>query len=323
MFGVFARALRSRFLFLFAALFFASICVADNVSFTAPELDEPPVRFAVIGDLTGGERAGIFDAAVVALEQLNPDFILSVGDLIEGGTEDIGQMKSEWSAFTSRMAPLDMPFYPLVGNHDISNIAMRDWWEASVGPRYYHFRQGDYLFLMLDSEDFSAERFSDIKQLRNEAILVYKEQGKEAFFDTEYSRLDERKYGSIRREQSDYFIQVLDDNEDARWVFVLMHKPLWDSDTSGFADLEQALGKFSYTIFNGHEHSYYYEKRSGNDHVQMATTGGEFTPKTRGEYMDHILWVTLKKDQPTMINLKLEGMVSRTGEPVLEPATDL
>jgi 3',5'-cyclic AMP phosphodiesterase CpdA len=308
----------SKFFLLVAAIVSAGICSAENIRFTAPELDETPVRFAVIGDLTGGERAGIFDAAVVALEQLNPDFILSVGDLIEGGTEDIGQMKSEWSAFTSRMAQLDIPFYPLVGNHDISNIAMRDWWEASVGPRYYHFRQGDYLFLMLDSEDFSAERFAEIKQLRNEAIRVYKEQGKEAFFDTEYSQLDERKYGSIRKEQSDYFVQLLEDNNDARWVFVLMHKPLWDSDTSGFMNLEQALGKFSYTVFNGHEHSYYHETRSGNDHVQMGTTGGEFTPKTRGEYMDHILWVTLRKDEPAMINLKLEGMVSRTGEPVLD-----
>lgn len=71
------------------ALISAGTCLAQNISFTAPELDETPVRFAVIGDLTGGKRAGIFDAAVVALEQLNPDFILSVGDLIEGGTEDV------------------------------------------------------------------------------------------------------------------------------------------------------------------------------------------------------------------------------------------
>ena len=73
---------------------------------------------------------------------------------------------------------------------------------------------------------------------------------------------------------------MLDDNDDARWLFVLMHKPLWDSGASGFTDLEQSLGKFSYTVFNGHEHSYYHENQSGNDHVQMGTTGGEFTPKT-------------------------------------------
>lgn len=299
------------------ALVSAVTCFAQNISFTAPELGEAPVQFAVIGDLTGGERAGVFDAAVVALEQLNPDFVLSVGDLIEGGTEDTDQMNREWTTFVSRLAPIDTPFYPLVGNHDISNIAMRNWWEASVGPRYYHFRHGDYLFLMLDSEDFSAQRFAEIKQLRNEAVAVYKEQGKEAFFGTEYSQLDERKYGTMRKQQSDYFIQVLEDNEDASWVFVLMHKPLWDSGSSGYADLEQALDKFSYTVFNGHEHSYYHENRLGRDHVQMGTTGGEFTPKTRGEYMDHIMWVTLKKGEPAMLNLKLEGLVDRIGEPVL------
>ena len=299
----------------------ASICLADNVSFSAPAVDETPIQFALIGDLTGGEREGVFEAAVHALGELNPDFVLSVGDLIEGGTEDVTQMDKEWASFTSRLNRIDIPFYPLVGNHDISNMAMRDWWEKSVGPRYYHFRYQDYLFLMLDSEDFTGQRFSEIKQLRNEAILVYKEEGAAAFADTEYARLDERKYGTMRKDQSDYFLNVLKQNGDVRWVFVLMHKPLWASETSGFSELEQALADFSYTVFNGHEHSYYYERRSGNDHVQMATTGGEFTPKTRGKYMDHILWVTLKKDKPAMINLKLEGMVSKTGEPLMSPVT--
>ncbi|QFU77396.1 serine/threonine protein phosphatase [Halioglobus maricola] len=293
---------------------------ADDIRFTAPAVEGGLVRFAIIGDLTGGEREGVFDAAVAALAQLNPDFVLSVGDLIEGGTEDVAQMEREWAAFTDRLTPLNMPLYPLVGNHDISNMAMREWWEGSVGPRYYHFRLGDYLFLMLDSEDFSGQRFAEIKQLRNDAVAVYKSQGPEAFLATDYSRLDERKFGVMGRAQSDYFIQVLDKNQDAYWVFVLMHKPLWDSASSGYADLEQALGNFSYSVFNGHEHSYNREVRAGVEHIQMGTTGGEFTPKTRGEYMDHILWVTLGRGGPDMVNIKLEGLVGRAGVPLLDAA---
>ena len=298
----------------------ASLVFADNIRFAAPELDEPVVRFAVVGDLTGGERAGVYEAAVAAIEQLKPDFILSVGDLIEGGTEDVSQMNREWNAFTSRMAAIDTPFYPLVGNHDISNMAMREWWESSVGPRYYHFRLGDVLFLMLDTEDFSAETFAEIKALRNEAVQVYKEQGKEAFFATEYSKLNERKYGTISEQQSAYFEKVLGENGDVSWVFVMMHKPMWDSASSGYTQLERALADFPYTTLSGHEHSFYHEERLGRDHIQLGTTGGEFTPKTRGEYMDHILWVTLREDGPVITNIRLDGLLDKTGKRLVEGA---
>lgn len=36
--------------------------------------------------------------------------------------------------------------------------------------------------------------------------------------------------------------------------------------------------------------------------------------------MDDIMWVTLEKSEATIINLKLEGIVSRTGELVLDRA---
>jgi len=39
--------------------------------------------------LTGGERERIFEIAVAQLALLRPEFIINVGDLIEGGTEDL------------------------------------------------------------------------------------------------------------------------------------------------------------------------------------------------------------------------------------------
>ena len=40
--------------------------------------------FAIVSDRTGGHRAQIFSQAVEQLNMLQPTFVLSVGDLIEG-----------------------------------------------------------------------------------------------------------------------------------------------------------------------------------------------------------------------------------------------
>ena len=41
-------------------------------------------RFAFVTDRTGGARPGVFERAVTQLNLLQPEFVVSVGDLIEG-----------------------------------------------------------------------------------------------------------------------------------------------------------------------------------------------------------------------------------------------
>src|ERR1700761_3558569 len=57
-----------------------------------------PLRFAVIGDNTGIARPGVFDAAMTQIGWLRPDFILSVGDLIEGYNDDKATIARQWDA---------------------------------------------------------------------------------------------------------------------------------------------------------------------------------------------------------------------------------
>src|SRR5438128_10988446 len=45
-------------------------------------------RFAIVSDRTGSHRAQVFARAVERLNLLQPEFVLSVGDLIEGYTEE-------------------------------------------------------------------------------------------------------------------------------------------------------------------------------------------------------------------------------------------
>ena len=83
-------------------------------------LDDPQeFHFAVIGDLTGGERKGIYAKAVTALNLLRPEFVMSVGDLVAGGGVSRAELEKQWASFRERTAKLEMPFFHVVGNHDI------------------------------------------------------------------------------------------------------------------------------------------------------------------------------------------------------------
>ncbi len=81
-------------------------------------------QFAIVTDRTGGHRPGVFPDAVRKLNLLRPEFIMSVGDLIEGYTEDRDVLKVQWDEFSSFVEQLEMPFFYLPGNHDIST---RSW----------------------------------------------------------------------------------------------------------------------------------------------------------------------------------------------------
>ena len=83
-------------------------------------LDDPQeFHFAIIGDLTGGERPNVYARAVERLNLLRPEFVMSVGDLVQGGGVDRAALQKQWKSFRDRTAKLEMPFFYVVGNHDI------------------------------------------------------------------------------------------------------------------------------------------------------------------------------------------------------------
>src|SRR5581483_10904394 len=55
--------------------------------------DPREFRFAIVSDRTGGHRAQVFSKAVERLNLLQPEFVISVGDLIEGYTEEKDKME--------------------------------------------------------------------------------------------------------------------------------------------------------------------------------------------------------------------------------------
>lgn len=277
--------------------------------------NEDQFTFAIISDLNGGEREGIFSVAVEQTNLFNPAFVLSVGDLIDGGTEDKAQLAGEWESFDQRAAKLNAPFFHLGGNHDLTNVVMRDFWHDRYGPTYYHFRYKNVLFLMMDSEDYETERMREIYLARAKALEILDGDHPEDYQKSEYFGMEERNTGEISDAQNEYFEKVIDANPDVEWTFVLMHKPVWLRKTGrNLSRIERALANRKHTIINGHRHSYAYEKRNNNDYIMLGTTGGSQNPSNAGAY-DHITLVTMKKGEvPAWVNLKMGGILDKTGK---------
>src|SRR5262245_45075221 len=101
--------------------------------------DPADFQFVVVSDRTGGHRANIFSKAIEQINLLQPQFVLSVGDLIEGYTEKRDELATQWAEFNGYVARLQMPFFYVPGNHDSSNATQIDYWNEQYGRPYYHF----------------------------------------------------------------------------------------------------------------------------------------------------------------------------------------
>jgi predicted phosphodiesterase len=233
-------------------------------------------QFAIVSDRTGGHREKVFSRAVQQINLLQPEFVMSVGDLIEGYTTREEVLNEQWNEFDGYVKNFGMPFFYVPGNHDVTNKLMVEKWAERYGRRFYHFVYKDVLFLCLDSDDPPGS-------------------------------------SSVSADQHAYLKKALAENPAPRWTFVFLHKPIWtarDLTKNGWLEVEKLLAGRNYTVFCGHVHRYQVFQRNGMQYYQLATTGGG--SRLRGpEYgeFDQIVWVTMKKDKPVMANVLLEGVL--------------
>ncbi len=277
------------------------------------ELEEEDFTFAIISDLNGGEREGVYSTAVSQLNRLDPTFVLSVGDLIDGGTEDSLKLAKEWDSFDARTTKFNMPFFYLGGNHDLTNPRMREFWKNRFGPRYYHFVYEDVLFLMMDSEDYTEKRMLEIYHARAKAIKIINGEIMGNYEESEYFNMPERRLGGMSEDQLIYFKNVLNKYPSVKWTFVLMHKPLWRrEDDKGLGQLEAVLSNRNYTVINGHLHSFSHRIRNKMDYMILGTTGGS---QKLGDSLafDHITLVRMAQ-KPIITHLKMDGILNETGK---------
>jgi pimeloyl-ACP methyl ester carboxylesterase len=98
-------------------------------------------QFAIIGDRGGGANPqGTYQQAIEQLNWLHPEFVMSVGDYVEGYTSEPKVMNAQWDEFDGIVNKLQMPFFYVRGNHDINTPITREAWAQKRGPKYYHFK---------------------------------------------------------------------------------------------------------------------------------------------------------------------------------------
>ena len=258
----------------------------DAVPWTglAPLHDAREFRFVVVTDRTGGHRDGVFEGAIPRINLLRPDFVVSVGDLIEGYSDDPQLLDRQWTEFEALVAGLEMPFFYAPGNHDMSSAVMAEAWHARFGPSFYHFVYRDALFLVLNSE----------------------------LFGMVHDPTQPLPGPWTQAEQMAMVERVLRENARARWTFVFIHQPLWDAATvpPDWLRVEELLGSRPYSVFAGHYHRYTKQVRHDRSFLTLATTGGasRLRGTSFGEF-DEVAQVTLTEQGPVVANLRLDGIL--------------
>ena len=223
-------------------------------------------KFAVIGDTHG--RPELVLPHIEAINLLNPDLVLHVGDLTGGGDP------SEWEVSDKIMDRCEVPVFTVPGNHDIYTPPTRAIYEERYGSTYFSLDHKGVHFVGLDSETQDQAG----NPLR-----------------------------CIQGPQLQWLENDLASSEKARARFVFLHQPLWSNLTpTRLAEREQwmakvhpLLAKYKVSaVFAGHVHRYmkfaplegvaYYISGAGKETIAEYLDQGDFV---------HFCLVTVRDDR--------------------------
>ena len=277
--------------------------------------DPDNFQFAVVGDRTGGARHGVFSASVDLLNLVRPEFVVNVGDLIEGYVDDEAQLTAWWAEVDDDLKRLDMPFFYVPGNHDVNfDPSEKVWFDRAGADRSYsYFVYKDVLFLLISTEDPPKKQISDEMEESYYRVKAGQVEAREAQVIIEELEMWAGQ-PTISDAQVEFFRGVLEANADVRWTIGFMHSPAWaQPDPGNFAKIEGLLQDRPYTMFGGHTHTYNYVRRNGRDYVTMGATGALLPADLTIGNMDHVAWVTMTDDGPVVSNLLLNGVLDKRG----------
>lgn len=247
--------------------------------------------FVVFGDRTGGpdEGVGVLADAVRDVNLLEPDLVMTVGDLVQGYNTTAPWLEQA-DEFKGIMDELLMPWFPVAGNHDIywrgPNRPLtehEDNYEAHFGPLWYAFTHKNSVF-----------------------IILYTDEGNPV---TSLRTFNKPASQRMSQAQIDWLGETLDWAKDATHVFVFLHHPRWlgggyGDDWERVHQLLAGAGNVS-AVFAGHIHRMRYDGiRDGIEYITLATVGGaqgSTVPDAGWLHQYHI--VTVRDDQIALASL--------------------
>ena len=243
-------------------------------------LDSAKFSFAILGDKTsGGEgKWPIYDRAVDGINSLAPDFVITVGDQIDGHMKARALWDEEWAEYFEHARRIDAPLFLIPGNHDISNPECYRYWQEDFGRTYYSFDYKGCHFVVLNTEE---------------------------------ERLDGR--GPVWQAMMTWAEEDLAAHADSRHTFFFFHKPMWRDARyeRDWPRLERAIAGRPCTIVAGHWHDLQAERRENQLYVVQSATGGGLGLCELKEYgcFHSFGYVTVDGDSVTYAVVEPEGGV--------------
>jgi hypothetical protein len=281
--------------------------------------DPNEFQFVIIGDRTGGANAlKTFQQAMPKINMLQPEFVINVGDLIEGYSDQATELNAEWNELDSWINELDMPLFKTPGNHDIANNTARKVWLERYGATYYSFVYKDALFMVLDTEYNRPAPPPDMKEKIELYNRLQVEDPAKAQAMLKEFMSDESVVAGLStpvefdEKQLAWIKQTLSEHPDVRWTFLFMHEPCWEKPSDSFKTIQTMLKGRKHTMFAGHLHYYDYDNIDGYEYITMGPVGASFHHEGPGN-VDHIMWVTMTDNGPKMGNIALKGLFDRKG----------
>lgn len=215
----------------------------------ADKADEPPRYFRA--------SAGKLARAVADFHKAGVDFAVHLGDFTDSG----------WDSFdTIRPVAAAGPWHFVLGNMDFSVPSDKKRAVAArlgMPSRYYSFAHKDWLFVVLDGNDISAQGWPDASPEQKAALAVH-----DATYPT-----GKLWNGAIGPQQ----LRWLDDtlaSAGSRKVALLCHFPVMGSENTTLWNASEVLAHIEPHAcvklwLNGHDHDGGYAVRAGIHHLNL------------------------------------------------------
>ena len=272
---------------------FASVASAgEGVFTTRPNAKLVPLpkeegvfHFVVYGDRTGGPPEGIhiLEQAVRDTNLLAPDLVMTVGDLVQG-YNSTPEWTMQMRQYRKVMSKLDMPWFPVAGNHDI-------YWRGVDKPPGEH--EADF------EKNFGPLWYA-FKHKNAGFIALFSDEGDPATGEKGIAP----PYQNMSPEQLQFLKEALNRLKDCQHVFLFLHHPRWFNTGSYKGTNWDAVHKLLVdagnvsAVFGGHIHRMTYAGvKDGIEYFTLASVGAHLSRDLpQAGYLHQISVVTVRED---------------------------
>ena len=262
--------------------------------------DEDCFHFVIYGDRTGGPPEGIkvLEQAVKDTNLLDPDLVMTVGDLIQGYNETPEWMV-QMQEYHSVMKKLNMKWFPVAGNHDV-------YWRGN-GPAPQGQHESNY-------EKHFGPLWYSFKHKNTGFVVLYSDEGDP---ETNRKAFNIGKLQNMSEEQLAFLDKALLELKDADHVMVFLHHPRWIGGGytgNNWEEVHSRLKKAGNVsaVFAGHIHRMRFDgPRDGIEYYALATTGGGLGADfPEAGYLHHFNVVTVRKEKVSVATIPVGGVMN-------------